>query len=49
MEYEELLEEGILCDAKYCPYLAGKTNRLGACEGDWCEEAFENYQEEAGL
>lgn len=36
-------EEGILCDARYCPYVAGETSRLGACEGDFCEKAWENY------
>lgn len=39
-------EDGALCDEKYCPYMAGNTSRIGACEGDFCEQAWENYCEE---
>lgn len=45
-EMEKLVatcEDGVLCDEKYCPYMAGHTQRFGACEGDFCEQAWENY------
>ena len=38
-------EDGVLCDPKYCPYMKGETSRIGACEGDYCKEAWENYCE----
>ncbi len=41
-------EDGVLCDERYCPYLAGITPRMGACEGDFCEQAWLNYCEEKG-
>lgn len=41
-------EEGVLCDTKYCPYMKGETPRLGACEGDYCEEAWERFCELMG-
>ena len=41
-------EDGVLCDPQYCPYMRGETSRLGACEGDYCEEAWGNYCEQAG-
>lgn len=51
IEMEKLanaVEEGILCDERYCPYVAGRTSRLGACEGDFCEQAWFNYCDEKG-
>lgn len=39
-------ESGILCDAEYCPFIKGTTSRLGACEGDYCEAAWEEYCEQ---
>lgn len=41
-------EDGDLCDPQYCPYMRGETSRLGACEGDYCEEAWERYCEQMG-
>jgi len=41
-------EGGVLCDERYCPYMAGTTSRLGACEGDFCEQAWVNYCFEKG-
>ena len=42
-DFIEACETEILCDAKYCPYMNGLTSRLGACEGDFCKEAWEEY------
>lgn len=45
-EYEKFVsvcEEGILCDPVYCPYMKGETSRLGACEGDFCEDAWNEF------
>lgn len=47
-EYEDFIgagEAGILCDDKYCPYMAGTTGRLGACDGDFCREAWDSFCE----
>ena len=38
-------EDGILCDPRYCPYMRGETSRLGACEGDYYEEAWGEFCE----
>lgn len=45
-EYEKFVsacDEGILCDPEYCPYMKGKTSRLGACEGDFCKDAWDEF------
>ena len=39
-------EDGTLCDPQYCPYMRGETSRLGACEGDYCEEAWKEFCEQ---
>lgn len=39
-------EDGVLCDPKYCPYMKGETPRLGACEGDYCKAAWEEFCEQ---
>ena len=47
-EYERFVaacEDGTLCDTRYCPYMKGETPRFGACEGDFCEDAWESYCE----
>lgn len=47
-EYEKFVsacDDGTLCDSKYCPYVAGETSRIGACEGDFCYEAWDNFIE----
>lgn len=36
-------EEGILCDEQYCPYVEGVSGRMGSCDGDFCEMAWDNY------
>ena len=41
-------EDGTLCDTRYCPYMKGETSRLGACEGDYCEEAWVEFCEQNG-
>ena len=38
--------DGTLCDPQYCPYMRGETSRLGACEGDYCEEAWKEFCEQ---
>lgn len=48
MQLVTACEDGILCDARYCPFVASQTSRLGACEGDWCEQAWLNYCNERG-
>lgn len=48
-EYEKFVsacEDGVLCDAKYCPYMKGETSRFGACEGDYCEAAWDEFCEQ---
>lgn len=42
-DFMDACEAEILCDKKYCPFIKGTTNRLGACEGDFCEEAWDEY------
>ena len=46
-DFREACEAEILCDAKYCPYMNGTVSRLGACEGDFCKEAWEEYCEQS--
>lgn len=38
-----------LCD--YCPYTRGETqrSRISTCEGDWCDNALQEYCDENGL
>ena len=38
-----------LCE--HCPYTRGETSRsrIGTCEGDWCDEALQEYCDENGL
>lgn len=38
-----------LCE--YCPYKRGETSRsrMGTCEGDWCDEALQEYCDDNGL
>lgn len=42
-QFDSACEDGVLCDAAYCPFFAGRTSRLGACEGDFCEQAWWNF------
>lgn len=36
---------------QYCPYTRGETNRsrISTCEGDWCDNALQEYCDENGL
>lgn len=46
-ELKEMAELGdVICE--FCPYKKGYVNHsLGRpCEGDYCEDAYENYMEE---
>ena len=45
-ELKEKLDDG-LCE--YCPYKRGETSRNGTCEGDWCDEALQEYCDENDL
>ena len=45
-ELKERLGDG-LCE--YCPYMRGETSRNGTCEGDWCDNAMQEYCDENGL
>lgn len=47
-ELKERLGDG-LCE--HCPYTRGETSRsrIGTCEGDWCDEALQEYCDENGL
>ena len=42
-DFVEACESEILCNVEYCPYMNGTAGRLGACEGDFCEEAWDEY------
>lgn len=44
--FSDACEDGVLCDPQYCPYMRGETSRLGACEGDYCEAAWEAFCEQ---
>lgn len=48
MQFDSACVKGTLCNERYCPFVAGETFRLGACEEDWCEQAWCNYCDEKG-
>lgn len=44
---DELINENSLCN--YCksePGVFGTPNGYSSCEGNWCDEAYENYLDE---
>ncbi len=44
-DFVEACEQEILCAEEFCPYMNGTSGRLGACEGDFCEYAWDAYCE----
>lgn len=47
-EFNDAVENEIICNDRYCPYYINHLNSPShpTCEGEYCDIAFQNYIEE---
>lgn len=43
IKFQDAVESGTLCDEKFCPFLCKHKSPDNVCEGEYCEEAWENF------